>query len=131
MQRKESSYPADWRRIAEKDLARVERLLRDHDPEMAGFCLQQAVEKFLKAFLLTKGWQLRRIHDLDALLDDAIEHDPSLEQFRHACQKITAFYFVERYPFVMDSGLTELDVRESLEQIGGLIERLRAELAAE
>jgi HEPN domain-containing protein len=67
MRRKESTYPADWLRIAEKDFGRVERLLDNRDPEMAGFCLQQALEKFLKAFLLSKGWQLRRIHNLDAL----------------------------------------------------------------
>jgi HEPN domain-containing protein len=93
MLRKESNYPADWMRIAEKDLARVGWLLDNRDPEMAGFCLQQAVEKFLKAFLLSKGWQLRRIHNLDALLDDTVAYEPSLEKFRHVCQKITAFYF--------------------------------------
>ncbi len=53
MPREESLYPADWIRIAEKDLRRVERLLDDQDPEGAGFHLQQAVEKFLKAFLLS------------------------------------------------------------------------------
>ena len=51
MPREESPYAVDWLRIAEKDLGRVERMLEDDDPEMAGFCLQQAMEKFLKAFL--------------------------------------------------------------------------------
>jgi hypothetical protein len=36
----ESLIPADWLRIAEKDLLRVERALRDADPEAAGFWLQ-------------------------------------------------------------------------------------------
>ena len=62
MPREESLYSADWLRIAEKDLGRVEHLLDVHDPEAAGFFLQQAVEKFLKAFLLSKGWELERIH---------------------------------------------------------------------
>jgi HEPN domain-containing protein len=64
----ESLYPKDWLRIAEKDLGRVEHLLETQDPEAAGFYLQQAVEKFLKAFLLFKGWKLERIHDLESLL---------------------------------------------------------------
>jgi HEPN domain-containing protein len=55
---RESRYPKDWLALAEKDLVRVRRSLRDKDPELAAFCLQQAVEKFLKAFLLSKGWQL-------------------------------------------------------------------------
>ncbi|MFZ5915754.1 MAG: HEPN domain-containing protein [Chloroflexota bacterium] len=129
MPRNESTYPADWLRIAEKDYARVERLLGNRDPEMAGFCLQQALEKFFKAFLLSKGWQLRRIHNLDTLLDDAVNYEPALEKFRAACQKITAFYFVERYPLMTDIGLTEKDVRESWAQVRDLVEKIRTALA--
>ena len=125
MPHEESLYPVDWVRIAEKDLRRVDRLLGKQDPELAGFCLQQAVEKFLKAFLLSKGWRLRRIHNLDALLDDAITYDASLEEFRSVCQKISAFYFVERYPFLVETGITEQDVRASFEEVTDLVERLR------
>ena len=124
----ESLYPADWLRIAEKDFRRVERLLEEDDPELAGFCLQQGVEKLLKAFLLSRGWQLRRIHNLDTLLDDACAYDSSLENFRGVCQKITVFYFVERYPVVMENDLTQEDVRGPLEQVGGLIEKLKAKI---
>jgi len=123
----ESFYPADWLRIAEKDLGRVERLLSIQDPEAAGFYLQQAVEKFLKAFLLSKGWQLARMHDLEALLNQALTYDPSVELFRPACQKITGFYMIERYPFIIEATVTEEDVRQSWEQVNGLIERLRRE----
>jgi len=62
MQRNDSLYPPDWLAIAEKDLVRAEWSLRENDPEIAGFFLQQSVEKFLKAFLLSNGWNLRRIH---------------------------------------------------------------------
>ena len=125
MPRKESLYPTDWLRIAEKDLQRAEHLLEIHDAEAAGFYLQQAIEKFLKAFLLSNGWKLERIHDLEALLNDALVYNSSLDEFRSACQKITAFYFVERYPFVMETGLTEEDVRGSREQVQLLIEKIR------
>jgi len=54
MPREESLYPADWLRIAEKDLGRARHLLDVQDPEAAGFFLQQATEKFLKAFLLSR-----------------------------------------------------------------------------
>ena len=92
----ESRYPADWMRLAEKDLRRVERALRDDDPDLAGFCLQQAIEKFLKAFLLARGWNLKRIHDLGRLLDEARAHDEGLLRFRPACQRITDYYVVKR-----------------------------------
>ncbi len=131
MPRSESLYPADWLRIAEKDLRRVYDLLDLQDPEAAGFYLQQAVEKFLKAFLLSKGWKLKRIHDLEALLNAALTYDSSLESFRPACQKITAFYFVERSPFVSEGDVSNEDVRESLDQTQELIENLRTSTVEE
>lgn len=121
----ESSYPGDWVRIAEKDLARVERSLANEDAELAGFCLQQAVEKFLKAFLLSKGWQLRRTHDLVSLLDDAITYEPSHEAFREGCERITTFYTIDRYPLRVPSGLTIDEVRASLQAVLPFIEALR------
>jgi HEPN domain-containing protein len=129
MPREESLYPVDWLRIAERDLGRVGHLLDVQDPEAAGFFLQQAVEKFFKAFLLSSGWELQRIHDLETLLNAALAYDPSLEPFRSVCQKITGFYLVERYPFVVESGLTEGDVRDSLAQVRELVDRLRGEIA--
>lgn len=121
----ESRYPADWLRIAEKDLARVGGCLHLEDPELAGFCLQQSVEKFLKAFLLRKGWKLRRIHDLAALLDDASNCDPTLDEYRSACQRITNYYVLQRYPLPGGSGPSEAEVRESLAAVEGPNEKVR------
>ena len=125
---KESGYPPDWKKIAEKDLTRVEKLLDIQDPEMAGFCLQQAVEKFFKAYLLSKGWKLRRIHDLETLLNYALGYDSSLDYFYTVCQRITDFYMIERYPLFTASGITEKDVRECLKEAKILIDKLRKEI---
>ena len=124
----ESGYPRDWLRIAEKDLRRVRQLLNLSDAEAAGFYLQQGVEKLLKAFLLSRGWKLRRIHDLEALLNEAIRHDPPLERFRDVCQRITTFYMLDRYPLVAEAGLTPDDVAEALDGVYELTERLRGHL---
>ncbi len=58
--KKDSLYPRDWFRLAAKDFKRTEDLLNVDDPEGAGYHLQQAVEKYLKGFLLSKGWKLKR-----------------------------------------------------------------------
>jgi HEPN domain-containing protein/predicted nucleotidyltransferase len=129
MQPEESLYHLEWLRIAEKDFERVNRLLLEmQDPEAAGFYLQQAVEKFFKAFLIYHGWHLQRIHSLETLLDDALAYDASLEEYREVCKKITEFYFAERYPSAGGAELTEETVRDALEQANGLIERLREAL---
>ena len=122
---------ADWATgfgLPSETCGRVERCLAAVDPELAAFCLQQAVEKFLKALLVSKGWELRRIHDLEALLDDATQYDPVLQEFRHACRRITAFYTVERYPLPVRAGIADGEVRESLGAVLPLVERIRGAL---
>ena len=54
--------------------------------------------------------------------------DPAMETYRAACRKITGYYFVERYPIFVETSLTLEDVQGSLEEIGGLIQRLGVHL---
>jgi HEPN domain-containing protein len=127
----ESHYAGDWLRIAERDLQRVELLLNAKDPEAAGFFLQQAVEKSLKAFLLSRGWQLQRIHDLEALLNQALMYLPAIEEFRAVYQKVTGFYVLDRYPFLTQTGISVEEVSTALQQVKALIETLRQEAVGE
>jgi len=83
-----SLYPQDWKKIAKKDWNRVKIMLKEEDAEAASVFLQQALEKYLKAFLLQKGWKLKRIHELENLLDDAVKYNPSLESFRTLCERV-------------------------------------------
>jgi HEPN domain-containing protein len=110
MPAKESLYPRDWFNKALQDVRTVEILLRAQgDAEVAGFHLQQAAEKYLKGYLLYQGWKLERIHNLEALLNEAIQFDPDFERFRDLCEEATDFYTLERYPFFERSGIS-LDV---------------------
>lgn len=77
--RQESTYPDDWLRLAAADLYRVSRRLEENDTADAAFHLQQALEKYLKGFLLSRGWRLERIHDLRALLEEAFGFAPELK----------------------------------------------------
>ena len=125
MKRKESSYPKDWMRIGEKELKRARNLLGLGDLEGAGFNLQQALEKYFKAYLLSRGWKLRRIHDLETLLNEAVVYDVSFEEYRAACQKTTQYYIEERYPLAAASELTEKEMRESLAVTERVIVKIR------
>lgn len=125
MRREESRYPKDWFRIGDKELKRAEYLLNGGDLEGAGFNIQQAVEKYLKGYLLSKGWELRRIHELETLLNEAVIYDHSFEEFRTACQKMTDYYIEERYPFVTTSKLTEDEIRESLTIAENIIAKIK------
>ena len=87
-----------WRRNARRDLHRVDVLLADDDGTAAGFFLQQALEKFLKGWLLDHGWDLRKTHWVNDLLDDAIGRGATLEEFRPLCGRVKDYYFADRYP---------------------------------
>jgi HEPN domain-containing protein len=118
--KKESLYPPDWIKKAKKDLERVEKRLKDSDFEDAAFHLQQALEKYLKAYLLFKGWRLKRIHDLEELLDEAIKYNPKFESFRKTCQKVTSYYLIDRYPFVTEAPPSK-EIQKSLKEAEKLV----------
>lgn len=122
---KDSLYPQDWFRLAAKDFKRAEHLLNVDDPEGAGYHLQQAVEKYLKGFLLSKGWKLKRIHDLEVLLNDALKYEKALEKHRNLCQKITGYYMIDRYPLPAAPTLTKEEVQESVAEAEQFIQRLK------
>lgn len=89
----------EWLRIARQDWHRSRVLLADGDGAGAGFYLQQSLEKYLKGFLISRGWELKKIHTLHALLDEATRHLPGLGRFRGLCERISGYYVLERYPF--------------------------------
>ena len=122
-----SLYPEDWRIVARKDLDRVERNLNEDDIEAAGFFLQQALEKYLKAFLLEKGWELQKTHTLYTLLDYAIEFNSRLEDFRSLCELATGYYLTERYPQLAAPELTRKDIEKDLEEAKRFIKALSRE----
>ena len=124
MEPKESLYFQDWFKIGKKDIKRAKKLLDLDDLEGAGFNIQQAVEKYLKGFLLSKGWKLRRIHNLETLLDDAIIYEDSFEKFRTDCQKMTYYYIEERYPLLVASDLNRKEIKDSMESAKKLISEI-------
>lgn len=117
-------YPREWLTKAAEDLARVTRRLDEGDVDDAAFHLQQALEKYLKGFLLSRGWALKKIHDLEALLDDAVAYDRQIEDFRPLLQEVTGYYLIERYPTV-EEGPTAAEVRLAYQQTQRLVQRLR------
>ena len=122
----EGAYPAEWLEKAEQDLRRVSRRLREGDTEDAAFHLQQAIEKFLKGFLLSNGWKLKKIHDLEALLDDAVHVTPELERYRALCQQVTGYYLAERYPSVGEAP-TSQEIRAAYRIANQLAHRFRVD----
>lgn len=88
MLRTESILPADWFGQGDLDIQAATILLNQGGPlPTVAFHLQQAVEKYLKGFLLSLGQPLRRIHDLEVLVSAAMAQDADFAPF---CRSVSA-----------------------------------------
>jgi HEPN domain-containing protein len=119
--RRESLLSEDWFEKAARDMRRVEILLAADDVEGAGFHLQQATEKYLKGYLLGKGWQLRRTHDLEVLLNETMAHDSRFEKYLDDCIMVREFYVQERYPFIGSPPPPRSELESALEAIREMV----------
>ncbi|MBI3362893.1 MAG: HEPN domain-containing protein [Chloroflexi bacterium] len=111
---KDSLVPAEWYEVAARDFGAAEALLKDRDEFLAvsGMLLQQAVEKYLKGYLLSKGWKLVRTHDLGELLKALIGYEEDFSDFEDACLRITDFYFENRYPLRVTTPIIRADIEK-------------------
>lgn len=118
------SYIDEWKQLARADWRRMEILSREGDAAGAAFFLQQSLEKWLKAYLLARGWKLRKIHVLHTLLEQACAHDKDLSDFRDLCERISSYYLAERYPGAAVSDISIEEIQVEREKARLLIKRL-------
>ena len=114
-----------WLEKGRHDFEMAQLLYKDQGyTDTIAFLVQQAVEKYLKGFLIYHGWRLRKIHDLEALLSEAIKIDPSFEEFSIACGKITEYYSESRYPLGFPIDYSREEIKESLDMTGKIIAKV-------
>lgn len=118
----------EWFEKANHDLDAVADIISGSGhPDVAGVLLQQGVEKYLKGYLISKGWKLVKTHDLKLLLDEAVKHNPVFNNYYDLLDIITEYYLEEKYPF----GKTEItleDIKENLKKAKKLIAFIKKEL---
>lgn len=93
--------------------------------ETIAFLIQQAAEKYLKGFLIAKGKELVKIHDLVKLLADAIEFVPELNRFEDMVERATEFYFETRYPMGYTVDYSRDEINEALEEVKKMLKIIR------
>ncbi|MGB9633134.1 MAG: HEPN domain-containing protein [Chloroflexaceae bacterium] len=125
----ESSLPDDWFDHGDLDLQAAEILLMQGGPlSIVAFHLQQAIEKYLKGFLLAWGWPLRRVHDVELLIQEAIARDADFGPFLALCQKITEYYIETRYPVGVSSSFESQVLEAELNTAYTLVQLIRSKV---
>lgn len=115
----------EWVAHAQEDLELARHLISEKWFYRAALAhLQQAVEKYTKAFLILKGWELRKIHDLETLFEEALKHDSYFEKYLEFGRKLTRYYQEGRYPPMLENEPAEGKVRELLKIAEALIAKI-------
>jgi HEPN domain-containing protein len=115
----------EWIERGKHDLEAAQLLLdREAHSDIVLFHIHQAVEKHLKGFLIHHGWRLKKIHDLETLISEAVDFDSSFENYLEVGRRLTAFYYMERYPPGPIPSYSAEETGQMLEAAGKLVEKI-------
>jgi hypothetical protein len=80
-------------------LEKADALFERFGPSWSGVeLLHEAAERYLKGYLVSKGWVLVKTHDLNRLLAEACQFDERIGEFAPACQNLTEQFWEQHYP---------------------------------
>src|SRR5438067_2792687 len=95
----DETAPNDWFLFAADRWKGADRVWQVEGLTMAGIeLLREAVERYLKGYLIAKGWRLERTHDLKKLMDEATRFDPKFRIFSKFAIELAADFFAQHYP---------------------------------
>jgi len=111
----EHEYVIEWFQYADMDLASAEYLHGMHPQPLEIICYhcQQSVEKYLKGYLIFKGVEPPKTHDLVDLNDLCSEFDERYSNIDKYCAVLTRYGVQPRYP--QEIGITAKDMQKALE----------------
>jgi HEPN domain-containing protein len=120
--------PADWFEMARERISSSDSLWKHDGLTHAGIeTLQEGVERYLKGYLIAKGWRLVRTHDLERLVKEAAQFDKVFAKFFSLAEELTEDFFAQHYP-----GEDTTHVGENYEQMraaaGELIQEIQKQL---
>ena len=91
---------SEWTQRGDADLAAAIflRSMRPQPLEIIAFHCQQTVEKYLKAYLVSKGEEPDKTHDIGILIRRAEGFDPEFASLSSSCVALTDYAVKVRYP---------------------------------
>ncbi len=95
----DSTKHKEWFEMGKKDLKSAEILHKyEADNGIVCFHCQQAIEKYLKGFLINATGELQEGHNLVKLSKKAMTFDQSLSEFIKDMAFVNTYYIETRYP---------------------------------
>jgi HEPN domain-containing protein len=117
-----------WLRYAEGDLTVAEHEMQRPSPIYHTVCFlcQSAAEKFLKGFLISRGWTLEKTHDLIQLLAWCADYDAELAGMIAEGALLNEYIVAGRYPSdIASEQIGAAEAREALDACQRIRARVR------
>ena len=98
-----------WFKKAENDLLAIKHLIGfEHAPyDVCCFHAQQAAEKYLKSYLVSKNVEFPRTHDLKKLVELCLQFNEKFNEVFKLVTTLTEFGVTPRYPDDFDDLILE------------------------
>ena len=91
--------PYDWFFLGADRLKGAQALFKAEGVTYLGIeALHEAVERYLKGYLVSKGETLERTHDLSRLLEQVLPFHPDFERFTQLTDALTQQFWAQHYP---------------------------------
>ncbi len=114
MKEKTIKFAMGWIKKADRDIISARKLFESEIYDYSLFHSQQAVEKYLKAFLTYHNKPFSKTHDITLLLKKCIEIDDSFrELIKMEVDKLYPRGVMVRYPEIEDE-ILESEAEESI-----------------
>jgi HEPN domain-containing protein len=122
----------EWITRADKDFELANHILEeDWNFEYVCYFCEQAVEKYLKAYIVLKTHKLTKkewTHNLIFLSNVCKSLGLNLDGFHKEFRMLSAFYMPTRYPMLESEKLTQKEAREALKYAEKIIKVIKKNL---
>jgi len=114
----------EWIEIADGDYDLAKRVFESQWPKQSiriCFHCQQAIEKYLKGYLVYNDEEIVKTHILNYLIDICIKYDESFKTLRDMCTYLTPFAVQVRYPDAAFD-VTDAEAKKALDYAKAIID---------
>jgi HEPN domain-containing protein len=119
----------EWFARGDHDIESAQLLYEEKGyTDVIAYHIQQAIEKYLKGYLVFHGKKYPKIHDLDTLVNMISKFDKGFLTFTELCEKVTRYYIEERYPPGPLTVYTYEEIKQDLEGAKNLINKIKEKL---
>jgi HEPN domain-containing protein len=118
---------SEWFERGDREIETAQ-LLYDEEgyADAIAYHIEQAIEKYLKGYLVLKGQKSPWGHEVDSLLNLVGKFEADLyPQFIELCEKVTRFYIEDRYPPGPPAEYSREEIKADLDSAWQLVKLIR------